>query len=120
MSTEAIIFSAGSLLIAVISLLTTFRRNQKGDRRLSKEEIRAEAHKEATMNAKLDAIGSSVQEIKLSIKPIAEKVSYHDMKFVKVEGDIQALTARLDQHLQTHPPNIGTLRRARSTQQEGE
>ncbi len=90
-----------SLAAVVISLVALILNSRK--------DTRTDAAGVAKMEAKLDSIGSGVEDIRVEMRTMRSKVDDHGERLAKVEARAASNTHRLDalDKRQQHPPDTG-------------
>ena len=88
-----------SLAAVVISLVALILNSRK--------DTRTDAAGVAKMEAKLDSIGSGVEDIRVEMRTMRSKVDDHGERLAKVEARAASNTHRLDalEKRQQHPPD---------------
>ena len=91
------IIALGSLLLAIIAAYKAGNKDTRGD-----------AAREARTETKLDNIINGVAEIRLDMRTMNDRLSKHETRITRAEGDIQDQKRRIDElekfvH-QAHPP----------------
>lgn len=91
------VIALGSLLLAIIAAYKAGNKDTRGD-----------AAREARTETKLDNIINGVAEIRLDMRTMTDRLSKHETRITRAEGDIQEQKRRIDElekfvH-QAHPP----------------
>ncbi len=87
-----------SLAAVIISLLALLMNSRK--------DARTDAAGVAKMSAKLDSIGNGVEDIRVEMRLMRDKVDDHSERLAKVEARAASNTHRLDAlDGHKHPPN---------------
>ncbi len=92
---ETYILSAVAVLISIVGLLLTGRKDTRSD-----------AANSAKLETKLDSISSGVEDIRVEIRTMRTRMDSFSERLAYVESSCKAAHHRLDQ-LQAHPPDGG-------------
>lgn len=79
----------GSLLVAVIALLSTFRKDSRAD-------LSAMAADKAETRAKLDSIGNGVDDIRVEYRTVRQRVDNMASDLASVKSSCSSAHHRLD------------------------
>ena len=92
---ETYILSGVAVLISIVGLLLTGRKDTRSD-----------AASSAKLETKLDSISSGVEDIRVEIRSMRTRMDSFSERLAYVESSCKAAHHRLDQ-LQAHPPDGG-------------
>jgi len=84
-------------LITVASVLFGIYSGLKNNKRADTSEIEARAKEQATVNVKLDNIGSDCRDIKQDIGTVKKDVMALSERLVKVEQSVSSAHKRIDE-----------------------
>ena len=93
----SVLIALGSLCLAVLAAIKSGNKDTRGD-----------AAREARTETKLDNIINGVSEIRLDMRTMNDRLSKHETRITRNEGDIQEEKRRIDEleklFRQAHPP----------------
>lgn len=84
-----VLIAAGGLLVAALGLIL-------GQRRTTRQDVKQDAVNTATVNVKLDGIGSDVREIKADVRSVRDDVKELRERMVAVESSTKQAHKRID------------------------
>lgn len=92
MSAEATI----AIIISIFGLFFSVYMGVKGNKRTDTKDIEARAQERAEINAKLNHIAATTQEIKEQISSLVKKVELHSDRLTKMEENLKSVWKRID------------------------
>lgn len=104
----SVIISVIGVTISAISVFSVIYFNSKSRKRTDTkdtvdqtkekiEEIKERTKENAIINAKLDTISTSNQEIKEQLSSLVKKIDLHENRIVKVEESLKSAWKRIDE-----------------------
>lgn len=104
----SIIISVVGVIISAVSVCAVIYFNSKNSKRTDTkdtaeqtrekiEEIKERTKENTIINAKLDTISTSNQEIKEQLSSLVKKIDLHENRIVKVEESLKSAWRRIDE-----------------------
>lgn len=87
---------SAAIIISVISLSFSIYMGFKGNKRTDTKDIEERARERAELNAKLNHIAATTQEIKEQISSLVKKVESHSDRLTKMEENLKSVWKRID------------------------
>lgn len=87
---------SAAIIISIISLSFSIYMGLKGNKRTDTKDIEARAQERAEINAKLNHIATTTQEIKEQISSLVKKVEAHSDRLTKMEENLKSVWKRID------------------------
>jgi Tfp pilus assembly protein PilO len=97
-----VLIGASGILLGWLAFGRNRKQDKKQDRVQEEKDIRADAIKEANLNAKLELIVNTVTDIKSNMQKVSDKEIDHDKEFISVHAEIKSVSDRLNEHIQSH------------------
>lgn len=85
-----------AVIISVCGFLFSVYIGLKGNKRTDTKDIEARATERAEINAKLNHIAATTQEIKEQISSLVKKVELHNDRLTKMEENLKSVWKRID------------------------
>lgn len=85
-----------AVVISIISLSFSVYMGLKGNKRTDTKDIEERANERAEINAKLNHIAVTTQEIKEQISSLVKKVELHSDRLTKMEENLKSVWKRID------------------------
>lgn len=87
---------SAAIIISIISLSFSIYMGLKGNKRTDTKDIEERAKERAELNAKLNHIAATTQEIKEQISSLVKKVELHSDRLTKMEESLKSVWKRID------------------------
>ena len=88
---------SAAIIISVISLSFSVYMGLKGNKRTDTKDIEERTKERTELNVKLDYISSNMQDIKIQISSLVEKVDSHGERLTRIESSLGTAWKRIDE-----------------------